>query len=717
MSQLMRCSTTKSQSTQCVSKTTAVACDHEDLFAPCYDRKFSDSTIDSVQEYLGSDKLSAFNDKLRPFGEDGVFLVASPEELAELLDIFYSVDNRLPESSEAIPYLHGLGSAQQRSYFHEAFDPDTDMSLLQKDAVYLQAKFPLDVRVPDMFQLMTVNSLDGERPKLVNSIHVDDLLTLKQGEFVQDGALFDYRVFEPFDHIFSTPECSEAFSRNFKLQTRLMAPLSHFLVYNNHMNLFANAEAAKTIRHLMLPLRFVYVVDFEPSRWSAMGSYLDKRNQYRICDMTFPFELGKLMPLEQNLMWLLNGLRELFPRAYLGNVYNFHQIQLLKQRLLQYDFKLYVYCHENAELPTLGQLNGLLDALNLSEPVCIEFPDTVFRRQRSLLYQETLSYINVLNLINTVVNKMRRNVLIYLYDGFTGVTLLSSSLGLLWGADHAETVVCNLMRRLLKLYYQRADFGFLKQLEVYLQWFKRQPLARHLLMELPFQAIKDAHVPYAKQLDWFGGRDINFPSHVYSNLFLGSAAHASSLAVLGCMRISTVVSIDERPEWASGITFAHEGGDVEPVFTFNGGSAMVYEVPVVVSGTELRSWVYICNVRDDGRDSMAPLLLLCPEHIQRKFLVDPKSRQRALVHCKMGVSRLATLAIAATMKYYGMDVVELYMYVRVRRYNVVVQPNVRIFYELFLYDELLRRERGERTKHCWWVVCSEIHRLNVAYVK
>lgn len=702
-------------------------------------------------------RLERFNKSLSRFANSNIYVISSPQLLSTLLDLYYSAVNEMPLSLAMFPYLHGLSSIKLRVYFHSEFDPDTDLDLLSGDPSTLPRRFPhnTSVEVPRSgFHLMTVNSLECAQPKLKNSISVDDLLTFKSSYvYSPESDTFDYTAFEVFDSVYQVQDVSdllELANRNYGQQIKMMAPMSHFLIYNNEMNFFANSEAARAIRHLMGPLsnRSVYVVDFDVNKWSQMGEYLDKNTTWSPLDDQLSPCAGpihdRLFQVEQDLIWLLNGLKELFPRFYTGNVYNFKQIISSSQQSSHHDFKLYIYCHENAKLPLLGVLSQLFSKIEcggLAEPVYLEFPDSIIKQGITKLSpRDSLSYLNVMKLINLVVNKFKKKAFAYSFDGFTGITLLSLSLGLFWGPDSTEEVLCSIFRKpSYKFYLLPDDYRFLKGFEANIQWMKRQTVKDfHLMIELPSAKINEGYKPMTKALDWFEeGQDVNFPPQLYENLYLGSVDHASSTTVMNALKIEKTVSIDEKPAWFKYLkcTFEHEatpsteGPIVKPIFVMNLGATLVYEIlvnPAVRSKLfqpqaqipNVKSIIYIHNLRDDGKDSLLPLLLDCPESIQRKFLIDPRDDVKTLVHCRIGVSRSASLVIASVMKYFGMDVVESYMYVRVRRFNVIIQPNLRIFYELFLFDEALRKRRygvGFTRKHCWWVVCEQVHRLNQQY--
>src|SRR6202000_15272 len=51
-----------------------------------------------------------------------------------------------------------------------------------------------------------------------------------------------------------------------------------------------------------------------------------------------------------------------------------------------------------------------------------------------------------------------------------------------------------------------------------------------------------------------------------------------------------------------------------------------------------------------------------------------------LVHCRVGVSRSATICIAEVMRERGISLPRAYCFVRARRLNVIIQPNLRFMY-------------------------------------
>ena len=66
------------------------------------------------------------------------------------------------------------------------------------------------------------------------------------------------------------------------------------------------------------------------------------------------------------------------------------------------------------------------------------------------------------------------------------------------------------------------------------------------------------------------------------------------------------------------------------------------------------------------------------------------------MHCRVGVSRSATICIAEVMSSLGLSFPRAYCYVRARRLNVIIQPHLRFVYELLKWDERLQAERAAK---------------------
>lgn len=67
-----------------------------------------------------------------------------------------------------------------------------------------------------------------------------------------------------------------------------------------------------------------------------------------------------------------------------------------------------------------------------------------------------------------------------------------------------------------------------------------------------------------------------------------------------------------------------------------------------------------------------------------------------LVHCRVGVSRSATICIAEVMRSMDLSFPRAYCFVRARRLNVIIQPHLRFAYELLKWEETLQSKKAEK---------------------
>jgi dual specificity MAP kinase phosphatase len=102
-----------------------------------------------------------------------------------------------------------------------------------------------------------------------------------------------------------------------------------------------------------------------------------------------------------------------------------------------------------------------------------------------------------------------------------------------------------------------------------------------------------------------------------------------------------------------------------------------------------------------------------------------RAGEKTLVHCRVGVSRSASICIAEVIRRTGLSLPRAYLFVRARRLNVIIQPNLRFMYELLKWEELehgrnLENSRLDERKEYkremeWSWLCKEIADLNRTY--
>ena len=94
-------------------------------------------------------------------------------------------------------------------------------------------------------------------------------------------------------------------------------------------------------------------------------------------------------------------------------------------------------------------------------------------------------------------------------------------------------------------------------------------------------------------------------------------------------------------------------------------------------------------------------------------MIDEAQAQNShcLIHCRVGVSRSAAITICYVMHHLKYTLVQAYLYVRARRLNVIIQPNLKFMYEMLQLEQHLL---GKATIS-WPILSKEIHLLNMSY--
>ncbi|KAF7374305.1 hypothetical protein MSAN_00313700 [Mycena sanguinolenta] len=203
---------------------------------------------------------------------------------------------------------------------------------------------------------------------------------------------------------------------------------------------------------------------------------------------------------------------------------------------------------------------------------------------------------------------------------------------------------------------------------------------------------------------WFNDPrfDGSFPSRVLPFLYLGNLNHASNAYMLHALGITHVVSVGEcalvpppghcTSSGDAPCTSAACRANHSPNAHFIQGKGPGNQGSLWIEEREGRIKVLdIQGVCDDGIDTLEPQLEPICEWIE-------KARQeggQVLVHCRVGVSRSATVTIAYVMKHLSLPLVDAYLIVRSRRLSVLIQPNMRLLYNLCGWEIKLAKERAD----------------------
>ncbi|GAP92195.1 putative dual specificity phosphatase [Rosellinia necatrix] len=223
-------------------------------------------------------------------------------------------------------------------------------------------------------------------------------------------------------------------------------------------------------------------------------------------------------------------------------------------------------------------------------------------------------------------------------------------------------------------------------------------IAARLLHESPVCRDKDLSEITAmvqNEPKWFTALDGSLPSRVLDYMYLGNLGHANNPDLLKALGITQILSVGETAMWREG---------------------------------ELEDWgednvLIIQGVQDNGIDPLTDEFERCLEFIDR----GRKNGTATLVHCRVGVSRSATICIAEVMRSLNMSFPRAYCFVRARRLNVIIQPHLRFAYELLKWEELLRatRQRDHPASELekagreleWGEIAREIALMNRPYAR
>lgn len=195
------------------------------------------------------------------------------------------------------------------------------------------------------------------------------------------------------------------------------------------------------------------------------------------------------------------------------------------------------------------------------------------------------------------------------------------------------------------------------------------------------------------RFEWFYHQEFegSFPSRILPFLYLGNLAHASNPGLLKSLGIQYVLSVGEE---ARGLNTPFSGN---------------MEIPPGPSASSRFMVKYVDDMYDNGVDSLWNHLENCVAFVDEAR----RANARILIHCRVGVSRSATIVIAYLMAHYNLSLVEAYLMVRARRLSVIIQPNLLFMYELLQWEQQLR---GRFDPMGWPGIAREVHGLNMYYI-
>ncbi|KIW01826.1 uncharacterized protein PV09_06678 [Verruconis gallopava] len=394
--------------------------------------------------------------------------------------------------------------------------------------------------------------------------------------------------------------------------------------------------------------------------------------------------------LERKEMCVMSKASEISKNVYLGPT---PDPQLQEYNVDDPDFDVFIEATDLAQVATKTALDQL--KLTLQEPghpkLHIEFPSSgsimpptwshaevdgllatckwIYEVSHALNLDESTEDDGDSIMLCTLSNA--KKVLIHCTDGYTETSLLGLAYFMYAeGLPVHEAWVRLHTERGRNFFAYPTDVKLLESIEV------------RILQESP---AFTGNILKLEEPSWFGRLDGSLPSRILPYMYLGNLNHANNPALLRELGITRILSVGESLAW---------------------------------SQADLESWgtdnlMYIDRVQDNGVDSLTDEFERSLKFIERGKL----DGSATLVHCRVGVSRSATICIAEVMSELGLSFPKAYCFVRARRLNVIIQPHLRFTYELLKWEETLQVKRGEpiRRELEWATIAREIAAMNKPY--
>lgn len=573
----------------------------------------------------------------------------------------------LPEPKYVFPWLHGL-------------HPENQIQL----AFFTARKRALR-SVPRCFRGITIIKAGGNltRSKVKGALAPEDILST-------DATC---------DDTFLEVDPREGFSvRNFQIQAAKIAMVSDIVVYrddgvsekdlHNLAKRLSKAQSTWRVRNSTsdqdLPRFHVFIVScpfrkFEHDYPELVA--VDSKGQVMR-------ELLDFFQLERQEMCKMSQASEIAKNVWLGPTPDsaFCSLPESTENELKYD--IFIEASDLAQAPEPRTLD-CVDELSLDEPQRLEFPSSGSIMPQKWPKAGPLDPVTQMcQWIHSIADPaptsdieddepdqdgdipMRtlqprpRKVLIHCTDGYTESSLLALAYFM-----YAERIPVHEAWLRLHCVKKRNFFAYSSDVALLLSLQAR-------ILELSPGPNNGISASLQEEPAWLSRIDGSFPSRILPYMYLGNLGHANNPQLLRALGIKRVLSVGEPISWTKGQT----------------------------ESWGARNLLFIDRVQDNGVDALTKDFERCLD-----FIGKGKDEGTAtLVHCRVGVSRSATICIAEVMLSLGLSFPRAYCFVRARRLNVIIQPHLRFTYELMKWDEVLQKKRGQS-------VCRELEWASVAH--
>ncbi|SCV03763.1 LAMI_0H10770g1_1 [Lachancea mirantina] len=399
-------------------------------------------------------------------------------------------------------------------------------------------------------------------------------------------------------------------------------------------------------------------------------------------------------------------------------------------------WSLFVHCTETSALPELVLLQQMISKIHIGHAIphtILPFPSSGCIGLGNLNLESIKIILHMCYLLYAVGKKTNNGSLLYCTDGYTETSfLLVAYLIFAWSMPLEDTII-RLHREVERPFFLfPVDLQVLEHLQYLL--LEKSPLkdeATTDMLEVSQELF--GKMFFLKPKDTFNLVQLKgpLPSRILPHLYLGSLEHAQNSSLLKELGIKHIVSVGETMPWLVAAVSRRRSYTVSELETRKNVGTHRPRVVSRLSMTSISETAtaksllpeetefevieeggfrifHIKKIYDNGEDQLLSQLQSALEFIDDCY----RKNEKVLVHCMVGVSRSATVCIAECMRRLHCDVLRAYLYVRVRRLNIIIQPNLMFMYELCKWQEL----QGQERQIDWHILCRSISELNNNYL-
>ncbi|PQE15292.1 dual specificity phosphatase protein [Rutstroemia sp. NJR-2017a BVV2] len=575
----------------------------------------------------------------------------------------------LPDPSQVFPWLHGLHPC---NHIQQAF--------------FVQRRKALR-KTPQCLRGITIVKAGGD----LSSSRLKGAISPE--EFLQFGATTEFKEVDP----------REGFSvRNFQIQAAKLAMVSDIIVYGEDS--IGVQKLAKDIATAQQAMRDIHMnQDHELPEYntfictSPFSEFEKNYPQIVVVDSSAQLtgEVIDISHQERVEMCAMTKASEIDHNVWLGPTPD----PSIDPALLDEQFDIVIECSDAGRLNP-SELQAIAEGKveeQEDQPLVLEFPSSgsiTWSTWSNAEFDGILESCKwIYNLSHGILledeegdspmttNIRERKILIHCTDGYTESTLL----GL---AYYTYATGKSIPQAWLDLHISKKRNFFAYPTDVTLL----TNIASRLLRASPVHKNSStAHIDSLanERPEWLEYMDGSLPSRITDYMYLGNLGHANNPQLLRKMGIKQILSVGETATWKDGV---------------------------------LEKWgkdniMVVQRVQDNGVDPLTDEFARCLDFIDR----GKRNNTATLVHCRVGVSRSATICIAEVMRTMHLSFPRAYCFVRARRLNVIIQPHLRFAYELLRWEEKLKMRasrfgtRGWKRELEWPDIARDIAAMNKPY--